>query len=75
LYAFPHENQNHTNIKKEKKLVILCEEILLVLLIMDFNFREASALANELAELPEESDQFRFLHAACLAHLRGVQQG
>ena len=30
--------------------------------------REASALANEL---PEESDQFRFLRAACLTNLRG----
>ena len=30
--------------------------------------REASALANEL---PEESDQFRFLRAACLANLKG----
>ena len=30
--------------------------------------REASALANEL---PEESDQFRFLHAACLANIKG----
>ena len=31
--------------------------------------REASALANEL---PEESDQFRFLHSSCFAHLKGV---
>ena len=31
--------------------------------------REASALANEL---PEESDQFRFLHAACLANIKGL---
>jgi hypothetical protein len=30
--------------------------------------REASALANDL---PEESDQFRFLRAACLANLKG----
>jgi hypothetical protein len=30
--------------------------------------REASALVNEL---PEESDQFRFLHAACFANLKG----
>ena len=30
--------------------------------------REASALAGEL---PEESDQFRFLRAACLANLKG----
>ena len=30
--------------------------------------REASALANEL---PEESNQFRFLRAACLADLKG----
>ena len=30
--------------------------------------REASALVNEL---PEESDQFRFLRAACLANLKG----
>ena len=30
--------------------------------------REASALANEL---PEESGQFRFLRAACLANLKG----
>jgi len=30
--------------------------------------REASALANEL---PEDSDQFRFLRAACLANLKG----
>ena len=30
--------------------------------------REASALAGEL---PEESDQFRFLRAACLANLQG----
>ena len=29
--------------------------------------REASALTNEL---PEESDQFRFLRAACLANLK-----
>ena len=29
---------------------------------------EASALANEL---PEESDQFRFLRATCLANLKG----
>ena len=31
--------------------------------------REASALANEL---PEESDQFRFLRAACFANLKGA---
>ena len=31
--------------------------------------REASDLANEL---PEESDQFRFLHASCFANLKGV---
>ena len=31
--------------------------------------REASALANEL---PEESDQFRFLRASCFANLKGV---
>ena len=30
--------------------------------------REASTLANEL---PEESDQFRFLHSVCLANLMG----
>ena len=30
--------------------------------------REASALANEL---PEESGQFRFLRAACLANIKG----
>ena len=30
---------------------------------------EASALANEL---PEESDQFRFLRASCFANLKGV---
>ena len=30
--------------------------------------REASALANEL---PEESDQFRFLRAACFANFKG----
>ena len=30
--------------------------------------REASALANEL---PEESDQFRFLHASCFTNLKG----
>ena len=30
--------------------------------------REASVLANEL---PEESDQFRFLHVVCLANLKG----
>ena len=30
--------------------------------------REASALVNEL---PEESDQFRFLRSACLANLKG----
>jgi hypothetical protein len=30
--------------------------------------REASALTNEL---PEESDQFRFLHSVCLANLMG----
>jgi hypothetical protein len=30
--------------------------------------REASALANEL---PEESEQFRFLRAACLANIKG----
>ena len=30
--------------------------------------REASALANEL---PEESDQFRFLHTSCLANIKG----
>ena len=30
--------------------------------------REASALANEL---PEESDQFRFLRGACLANIKG----
>jgi hypothetical protein len=30
--------------------------------------REASALTNEL---PEESDQFRFLRVACLANLKG----
>ena len=31
--------------------------------------REASALANEL---PEESDQFRFLRASCFAKLKGA---
>ncbi len=31
--------------------------------------REASALANEL---PEESDQFRFLRASCFTNLKGV---
>ena len=30
--------------------------------------REVSALANEL---PEESEQFRFLHAACFANIKG----
>ena len=30
--------------------------------------RESSALTNEL---PEESDQFRFLRAACLANIKG----
>ena len=30
--------------------------------------REASALSNEL---PEESDQFRFLHTACLGNIKG----
>ena len=30
--------------------------------------REASPLVNEL---PEESDQFRFLRAACLANIKG----
>jgi hypothetical protein len=30
--------------------------------------REASALANEL---PEESEQFRFLRASCLANIKG----
>jgi len=30
--------------------------------------REASALSHEL---PEESDQFRFLRAACLANIKG----
>jgi hypothetical protein len=31
--------------------------------------REASALANEL---PQESDQFRFLRASCFANLKGA---
>jgi hypothetical protein len=31
--------------------------------------REASALANEL---PEESDQFRYLRSVCFTHLNGV---
>jgi hypothetical protein len=31
--------------------------------------REASVLANEL---PEESDQFRFLHTSCFVNLKGV---
>ncbi len=31
--------------------------------------RETSVLANEL---PEESDQFRFLRASCFANLKGV---
>ena len=31
--------------------------------------REASALANEL---PQESDQFLFLHTSCFANLKGV---
>jgi hypothetical protein len=31
-------------------------------------YRETSALVNEL---PEESDQFRFLHTACLGNLKG----
>ncbi len=31
--------------------------------------REASALANEL---PEESDQFRFIRAVCFANLKGA---
>jgi hypothetical protein len=30
--------------------------------------RESSALANEI---PEESEQFRFLHAACFANIKG----
>ena len=37
-------------------------------LLFVHDHREASALANEL---PEESDQFRFLRAACLANLKG----
>jgi len=32
--------------------------------------REASDLANEI---PEESGQFRFLRAACLAHIKGSE--
>ena len=38
------------------------------LLFLD-SHREASALSNEL---PEESDQFRFLHVSCFANLEGV---
>ena len=37
-------------------------------LLFLYAHREASALANEL---PEVSDQFRFLRAACLANLKG----
>ena len=38
------------------------------LLLFLHTHREASALANELQE---ESDQFRFLRAACLANIKG----
>ncbi len=34
----------------------------------DIQTQQASSLVNEL---PEESDQFRFLHSACLANLKG----
>jgi hypothetical protein len=36
--------------------------------LMEHAHREASALANEL---PEESEQFRFLRAACFANIKG----
>ena len=38
-------------------------------LLFLYAHREASALANEL---PEESDQFRFLRASCFANLKGT---
>ena len=39
------------------------------LLLLLHAHREASALANEL---PEESDQFRFLRASCFVNLKGA---
>ena len=38
------------------------------LLLFLHTHREASALSNEI---PEESDQFRFLRAACFANIKG----
>ncbi len=38
-------------------------------LLFLYAHREASALTNEL---PEESDQFRFLRASCFANLKGA---
>ncbi len=37
-------------------------------LLFLYGHREASALSNEL---PEESDQFRFLHTSCLSNIKG----
>jgi hypothetical protein len=42
--------------------------ILVVCYFYTLTHREASALANEI---PEESDQFRFLRAACYANIKG----
>ncbi len=41
----------------------------LIRLLFLHTHRESSALAGEL---PEESDQFRFLHAWCFVNLKGV---
>ena len=37
-------------------------------LLFRHTHRETSALSNEI---PEETGQFRFLHAACLANIKG----
>jgi hypothetical protein len=44
----------------------ICHDFLRLLFLHDH--REASALANDI---PEESGQFRFLPAACLANIEG----
>ena len=53
-----------SHLRKER----LYDAFILRFLILH-DHREASALDNEL---PEESDQFRFLRSSCFAHLKGT---
>ena len=65
--------------KKKKLVIVACIPLAVdttgrmydefISLLFLHAHREASALAGEF---PEESDQFRFLHASCFTNLKGV---